>query len=59
MITKSQNKAISEASTKGGLAVPPTAETSYSFPDHGITISAVSREEAEAKLLTIINKNNE
>jgi hypothetical protein len=48
MIEKSTNKMIENEDVK-------TKEVAYFFPDHQITVTASSQEEAEQKLSAIIN----
>lgn len=56
MLEASENKMMKKASTK--TAEAEVVETSFFYPDHSITVTATSQEEADKKVLDIINKNN-
>lgn len=56
MLEASENKMMKKASTKA--AEVEVVETSFFYPDHSITVTASSQEEADKKVLDIINKNN-
>jgi len=54
MLEVSENKMMKKASTK--TAEVEVVETSFFYPDHSITVTASSQEEADKKVLEIINK---
>lgn len=56
MLEASENKMMKKASTKA--AEVEVVKTSFFYPDHSITVTASSQEEADKKVLDIINKNN-
>lgn len=56
MLEASENKMMKKGATKAAEA--DIVETSFFYPEHSITVTATSQEEANKKVLEIINKNN-